>query len=85
MTDAFQYLTYVGLPTEAYRFGGHTAKEKYMAHSCHEKNCVQEVEVIMIRELVIIHRRHTNVLFAYYTFSILTGALKIQNLKTKNH
>lgn len=53
-----------------------------MAHSYQEKNYVQEVEVIMIRELIIIHRRHTDMLFAHDTFPILTGALKIQNLKT---
>jgi hypothetical protein len=77
MTDNVHYLSFVGLATEAYRFGGgHTAKEVYGSFVA-RKNCVQEVEVIMIRELVIIHRRHTNIVFADYTFSILTGALKI--------
>lgn len=35
MTDDFQYHSFVGLATVAYRVGGHTAKEIYtrMAHS----------------------------------------------------
>lgn len=37
MTDDFQYLSFVGLATEAYRVGGHTAKEIYMSHSYQEK------------------------------------------------
>jgi hypothetical protein len=61
MTDDFQYLSFASLASEAYRVGGHTVKGKYMSHSCQEKNCVQEVEVIMITELAIIHRRHTNI------------------------
>jgi hypothetical protein len=47
-----------------------------------KKKYVQEVEVTTIRGLVIIHRRHTNILFADYTFPLLTGALKIQDRKT---
>jgi hypothetical protein len=74
----FRWSYYRGLS----HWGSHSDGKIYGAFVSRKKNYMQEVKVIMIRVLVIIHRRHTNVLFADYTFSILTGDLKIQNRKT---